>query len=74
MSLELARKNQRVAAIVLHPGTVDTDLSTPFQRNVAPEKLFTKERAIKQLLDIVDGVQMKDTGSYLAWDGTPIDW
>ncbi|KAL4540734.1 hypothetical protein Ndes2526B_g07568 [Nannochloris sp. 'desiccata'] len=74
MSLELARKNQKVAAIVLHPGTVATDLSAPFQRNVAPEKLFTKERAIKQLLEVVDRVQMKDTGSYVAWDGTPVVW
>lgn len=74
MSLELARKNQKVAAVLLHPGTVDTDLSQPFQRNVVPEKLFTKERAIRQLLKVVDGVQMKDTGSYLAFDGTPVVW
>ena len=69
MSLELSRKNQRIAAIVLHPGTVDTGLSEPFQRNVAPEKLFTKERAVNQLLGIVDGVSMQDTGKFYAWDG-----
>lgn len=74
MSLELARKNQRVAAIVLHPGTVDTDLSAPFQRNVAPEKLFTRERAVAQLLSIVDGVSMAETGKFYAWDGSEIPW
>lgn len=74
MSLELARKNQKVAAIVLHPGTVDTGLSQPFQRNVAPEKLFTRERAVGQLLGIVDGISMGDTGKFIAWDGQLIPW
>ena len=32
MSLEFERRKQRVAAILLHPGTVDTDLSKPFQK------------------------------------------
>ena len=32
MSIEVARKKQNVACIVLHPGTVDTDLSKPFQK------------------------------------------
>jgi NAD(P)-dependent dehydrogenase (short-subunit alcohol dehydrogenase family) len=31
-ALEFERRKQRVAAILLHPGTVDTDLSKPFQR------------------------------------------
>lgn len=31
-ALEFERRRQRVAAILLHPGTVDTDLSKPFQR------------------------------------------
>ena len=74
MAIELRRKNQNVAAILLHPGTVDTDLSKPFQKNVAPEKLFTRERAVEQLLRIIDGVEMKDTGKYYAWDGSEIPW
>ena len=34
MSIEFARKKQNVACILLHPGTVDTDLSKPFQKVV----------------------------------------
>ena len=37
MALELKRKD--VYAVALHPGTTDTDLSVPFQKNVKPEKL-----------------------------------
>ena len=32
MSLECARRKMNVACILLHPGTVDTDLSLPFQK------------------------------------------
>lgn len=32
MSLECARRKLNVACILLHPGTVDTDLSLPFQK------------------------------------------
>ena len=32
MSIEFGRRRQMVACIVLHPGTVDTDLSKPFQK------------------------------------------
>ena len=43
-------------------------------QNVAPEKLFSKERAIKQLLDIIDKATMDDNGRYIAWDGQTIPW
>lgn len=32
MSLECARRKLNVACILLHPGTVATDLSAPFQK------------------------------------------
>lgn len=41
-------------------------------QNVAPEKLFSRERAVHQLLGIVDGLTMKDSGRYVAWDGSDI--
>lgn len=37
MALEFERRKQRVASILLHPGTVDTDLSKPFQK-VRPQQ------------------------------------
>ena len=32
MSVEFARRKQHIATLLLHPGTVDTDLSKPFQK------------------------------------------
>ncbi len=32
MAVEFQRRRQEVACLLLHPGTVDTDLSAPFQK------------------------------------------
>ena len=73
-AIEFSRKKQNVSCILLHPGTVDTELSRPFQRNVVPEKLFTKERAVRQLLDIIGGATLEQNGLFFAWDKQIIPW
>lgn len=74
VSLEFARKKDPIVCILLHPGTVDTDLSKPFQRNVPPEKLFTKEFSVQKLLSIINNVKIHDNGKFFAWDGQEIPW
>ena len=32
MAIEFARRKQNIAVVMLHPGTVNTDLSEPFQK------------------------------------------
>ena len=43
LAIELGRTHPQALLVGLHPGTVDTALSEPFQRNVAPGKLFTPD-------------------------------
>ncbi len=74
LSIELARRSPNVIVAAVHPGTVDTDLSAPFQRRVPPDRLFSIERATGQLIDVIDGLGPEDTGSFRAWDGQPIVW
>ncbi|XP_062082178.1 uncharacterized protein LOC133788637 [Humulus lupulus] len=74
ISVELERKKDPIACILLHPGTVDTDLSRPFQRNVAKDKLFTKEFSAQKLLHIINNVKSSDNGKFFAWDGQEIPW
>jgi NAD(P)-dependent dehydrogenase (short-subunit alcohol dehydrogenase family) len=71
-ALELARTHKRAVCVALHPGTVDTALSAPFQGNVATGKLFDPERAALQLLDVIDGLRAVDSGKLFAWDGEEI--
>jgi len=74
MSIEWARSRRNLICVALHPGTTDTDLSRPFQANVAPEKLFSSERTVRQLLAVIDTLQPEDTGRFLGWDGAEIPW
>jgi NAD(P)-dependent dehydrogenase (short-subunit alcohol dehydrogenase family) len=74
LSVELRRKTPQAAIVALHPGTVDTGMSKPFQRNVAPEKLFTPAQSAAHLWAVMDGLGPADSGSFRAWDGAEIPW
>lgn len=74
VSVELRRKNPQAVAVVLHPGTVDTGMSKPFQRNVPAEKLFTPAESAAHLWRVMDGLAPEDSGGFFAWDGSPIPW
>ncbi|KAL4390817.1 hypothetical protein AHAS_Ahas03G0183000 [Arachis hypogaea] len=73
-AVEFAREKDPIVCILLHPGTVDTDLSKPFQKNVPKEKLFSKEFSVQKLLSIIDNVKSNDNGKFFAWDGQEIPW
>ncbi|QIG79920.1 SDR family NAD(P)-dependent oxidoreductase [Stakelama tenebrarum] len=72
VAIEAKRMSDRSIVVALHPGTVDTALSKPFQGNVAPGQLFDAGRAAVQLLDVIDGLGPKDSGRIFAWDGAEI--
>ncbi len=76
MAIELKRKAKKAIVLALHPGTVDTELSKPFQRNVPEGALFSVavERAARQLLAIVAKADDGYHGTFRAWDDTPIPW
>ena len=72
LSIELARANPAACVASLHPGTVDTNLSRPFQANVPAEKLFTASYAADCLWQVLDGLDARMTGGFFAYDGSPI--
>lgn len=65
-------KRQGTYAIAVHPGTTNTDLSKPFQRNVKPEKLFPVDFTVNQILDVVDHLQEEHSGGLYDWAGLAI--
>lgn len=73
LSIELARRNPGAVCVALHPGTVNTPLSMPFQRNVTAENLFDPDLAAGKLLDVLAGLSPADSGGHFAWDGQPIE-
>ena len=72
LAVEQARKNKLRLVVGLHPGTVDTALSKPFQRGVAPAKLFTPAYSAACLLGVLDRLTPADSGGLFAWDGSRI--
>ena len=68
-SIELARKRPEALIVGLHPGTVDTGLSKPFQRG---HELFSPEQSARHLLTVLDDLTPADSGGVFAWDGARI--
>lgn len=72
LAIELARSRPDAFCAALHPGTVDTALSQPFQRGVSPERLFTPDLSAQHLLRVLDGLGPTDSGRCFAWDGSAV--
>ena len=67
MAHELKRQGSHI--IALHPGTTNTDLSKPFQKNVQDGRLFPVEFTVEKLLDVVDSVVEENNGGLYDWAG-----
>ena len=72
LAIEERRRNDRSIVVALHPGTVDTNLSRPFQGNVQPGRLFTPDRAAMQLLDVMEELTVRDSGKLFDYEGTEV--
>jgi NAD(P)-dependent dehydrogenase (short-subunit alcohol dehydrogenase family) len=70
MAVELGRKSTIVAS--LHPGTVDTDLSRAFTKNV-PHK-FTPKESVDAMMKVIDSLKPEDNGSFKDYQGKSIVW
>ncbi len=72
LAIELSRNRPQTICVGLHPGTVDTALSKPFQSGVAADALFEPLAAAERLLTVVDCLTPDHSGQTFAWDGSPI--
>ena len=71
-AIEQARRNEDAIIVSLHPGTVDTALSKPFQRGVPDQQLFTAEQSANYLLDVTSALTPADSGKAFDWAGKEI--
>ncbi len=74
LAIETARRTPETLCVGLHPGTVNTALSKPFQANVRQGGLFTADYAAACMLSVIDNLIPSDSGTVLAWDGTTVPW
>lgn len=71
-AIELATKNPLGIVVAIHPGTVDTALSRPFQRGVPHDRLFDPARSARAILTVLDGLSPRDSGGLFGWSGERI--
>ena len=73
-AIEYSRRCPKTIVVALHPGTTDTRLSAPFQKNVPPGKLFPVTKTVDLLSEVISNLEQKDSGEFFSWDGTQLPW
>ena len=73
-AIEYSRRCPKTIVVALHPGTTDTRLSQPFQKNVPPGKLFAVEKTVRLLSQVISNLEQKDSGEFFSWDGSQLPW
>ena len=65
LSIELKLDN--LIAVALNPGWVKTE-------NGGENALITTEQSVSGMLNVYKGLTMKNSGSFLSYDGSTIAW
>lgn len=71
-AIEFAARNPQGIVVTIHPGTVDTALSKPFQRGVSQDRLLEPKLSASHILSVLDGLSPQDSGCLFAWSGERI--
>lgn len=74
LSIEWGRSLKNVCVVVMQPGTVNTQLSAPFQGNVADGHLFSPAYSAECLLEVLAGMNADQSGNFVDWAGESIPW
>lgn len=72
--VEYAKRAKGVKILAFHPGTTDTPLSKPFQKNVPKGKLFSPEFVATSLEEIIQNLEVDGQLSFKDWQGKDILW
>ncbi|MFY8275217.1 SDR family NAD(P)-dependent oxidoreductase [Pseudoalteromonas sp. SSDWG2] len=73
-SIEVRRTHKQCSFLLFHPGTTDTPLSKPFQKNVPASKLFTPEFVAQRMYSLSTDIDVGMACEFRDWDSQPIDF
>jgi NAD(P)-dependent dehydrogenase (short-subunit alcohol dehydrogenase family) len=71
-AIELARRRPEAVCVALHPGTVDTGLSSDFAKSGL--SVQQPADAAARLLSVLDRLTAADTGGFFDYRGDPLPW
>ena len=69
LAIELGRTHPSALVVGLHPGTVDSNLSKPFQSGIPQKQLLHPKDAARSLLNVVSSLKVDDSGKVFDWRG-----
>ncbi len=73
-SIEVQRSNKTAVIVTLHPGTTDSPLSKPFQRNVPVGQLQNPSQTAERLAAVAQSLTTEHSGLLLNWDGSVLSF
>ena len=71
-AIECSRTRPEAICVALHPGTVETGLSSPFARTGLDVQ--TPDACARHLLAVIDALAPGDTGTFRSYRGEIIPW
>ena len=71
-AIELGRTHDEAVIVGLHPGTVNTALSEPFQSGLPDGQLTKPADAAANLLSVIDGLGPAQSGKVFDWKGEEV--
>ena len=71
-AIECQRRYPNAIIVGLHPGTVDSALSKPFQRNVPENQLFDPTTAATHLIHVITSLNAAHSGRCIDWQGQEV--
>ncbi|APE28862.1 SDR family NAD(P)-dependent oxidoreductase [Aurantiacibacter gangjinensis] len=71
-AIEMGRTHKQSVIVGLHPGTVDSELSKPFQSSLPYGQLTEPEDAAANLIGVLGGLTPQDSGNVFDWKGERI--
>ncbi|WP_159951941.1 SDR family NAD(P)-dependent oxidoreductase [Rhizobium sp. 18065] len=70
-AIEIARTRPKAVVVSLHPGSVETRLSSAYAKG--HDRLPPTNSAM-MMLSVLDRLEPAQSGGFYAYDGQPIDW
>ncbi len=65
-------RSPNAVCVTLHPGTVDTGLSTSFAKTGL--EVQTPELAAEHLLEVIAKLRAEDSGGFFDYSGAKVPW
>jgi len=73
ISIEFKRSKNKCVVLAIHPGTTETQLSSPFIASTN-YKIHSPIETASNILSVINQRDLTHTGMFLNWDGMEIKW